>query len=284
MQCASIVATAVLYMNISVSTSWLSLVYGLGFSHYALALLYSTRAARPVLTQPHSLAALGVVIAAGTYLYLNVFPLYIYFGVHHVFNEVYMRRRLIPGELNTVALRISAVVLHVIAYFLLLRAQAIAASGYLPLVLAGLVAAVGVYVSTLVRGRRALSISRWIDLTAFEVIVLALVPVAFVYPFTLEQVVCYHFIFWILYPLRRLTGSGLGRALGVYLILTMASIGVFLLISPLGPLTLRVPVRSFVDQFILWSYVHITLSFALSAAHPDWITRWFRPRAAPATT
>jgi len=282
MQCASIVATAVLYMNISVSTSWLSLVYGLGFSHYALALLYSTRAARPVLTQPHSLAALGVVIAAGTYLYLNLFPLYIYFGVHHVFNEVYMRRRLIPGELNTVALRTSAVVLHVIAYFLLLRAQAIAASGYLPVVLAGLVAAAGVYVSTLVRGRRALSISQWIDLTAFEVIVLALVPLAFVYPFTLEQVVCYHFIFWILYPLRRLTGSG--PALGVYMILTVASIAVFLLISPLGPLTLRVPVRSFVDQFILWSYVHITLSFALSAAHPDWITRWFRPRAAPATT
>lgn len=34
------------------------------------------------------------------------------------------------------------------------------------------------------------------------------------------------------------------------------------------------------EQFTLWSFIHITVAFALSNANPWWIVRWFRPRAA----
>ena len=36
------------------------------------------------------------------------------------------------------------------------------------------------------------------------------------------------------------------------------------------------------QQFILWSHIHITSSFFLSAAHPAWITRWFTAALAAA--
>jgi hypothetical protein len=40
----------------------------------------------------------------------------------------------------------------------------------------------------------------------------------------------------------------------------------------------NVPFSLFSKQFTLWSYIHITLSLALSNAHPKWIVDLFRPR------
>ncbi|MGH7197784.1 MAG: hypothetical protein ACREH5_03485, partial [Candidatus Omnitrophota bacterium] len=34
----------------------------------------------------------------------------------------------------------------------------------------------------------------------------------------------------------------------------------------------------FTKLFMMLSYLHITLSFALSDAQPAWVTRWFKPQ------
>ena len=61
-----------------------------------------------------------------------------------------------------------------------------------------------------------------------------------------------------------------------YALLSVGTLGLFapLTISQLG--SNLVPLSAVYSQFYFWSYVHITASFALSAAHPDWIVQLFR--------
>ena len=43
----------------------------------------------------------------------------------------------------------------------------------------------------------------------------------------------------------------------------------------------RVGIVTFSQQFLFWSYAHITVSFALSNAHPAWLIRLFRRPSEP---
>lgn len=277
-QLTSIVVTACLYAAFPISTSWYSLIFSLGFSHYLLSIFYSRRQIGTLISQPHSIVAGLLVIAAGATLYWQHFPLYAYFGLHHAFNEVYLRRRMLPADADSVTWRTSAVVLHMAVFILIVRAQVSGDKTLTTIMLIAIVISALIYFQQAWRIRRQLTRQQWLDATAFELIVIALVPVAFYYRFTLEQLVCYHLIFWILYPSVQFIGRRQNTTLMIYLALTIVTVAGFLLISPLGPRQYQVPVRLFYEQFVLWSFIHITLSFALSAAHPDWITRWFRPR------
>jgi len=279
-QLSSMAVTAWLFTAFPISTSWYALIFSLAFSHYLLSIVYSRRQIVQIAAQPHSIIAGLLVIAAGASLYLQHFPLYAYFGLHHAFNEVYIRRRLLPTGADTTAWRTSAVVLHLAVFVLVVRAQVAGDKALVTLMLIAIVVSALVYFRQVWRMRRLLTLQQFMDSTLFEIVVIALVPVAFFYRFTLEQLVCYHLIFWILYPTAQFVARRQTTTLLVYLVLTVVTIAGFLLVSPLGPSYYQVPVQTFYKQFILWSFIHITLSFALSAAHPDWITRWFRPRAA----
>lgn len=61
-----------------------------------------------------------------------------------------------------------------------------------------------------------------------------------------------------------------------YALLSVAALGLFgaLTLSQLG--SKLIPLSVLYSQFYFWSYVHITASFALSSAHPEWIVRLFR--------
>lgn len=76
-------------------------------------------------------------------------------------------------------------------------------------------------------------------------------------------------------PIDRIRQRGTA-AFGEYAGLSVAAIGAFLLLSPLGPAPMRIGAASFTELFLLLSYLHITLSFALSDAHPRWAIRFFR--------
>jgi hypothetical protein len=62
--------------------------------------------------------------------------------------------------------------------------------------------------------------------------------------------------------------------------LTVVCLAGFFLLSPIGLFPTRTGNSVFAQQFILWTYVHITASFFLSNAHPEWIVNLFRPKAA----
>lgn len=265
------------------STIWFSIVFSIAFSHYLLALWYGRRRVVTVIRQPVSLAALGLALALGYGLYHGGFPLAAYFALHHAFNEVYLRNARLPAGIAqaTGILRGAAITLHFTAVLLLIRSPQWLA--YEPLLWGLLLASAALWLRELARYWPRLNATQRLDQVMLELILLALLPIAYFHPLTLVQVVCYHVIFWAFYPLIGFAGQRRVRPLLSYLALTGVTIGAFLAISPVGVYGWKVSPTLFYSQFILWSWLHITLAFATSSAHPRWITRWFAPRApAPA--
>ena len=243
-----------------------------------MALWYGRHRFVVISKQPESLAVFGLLLAVAYGLYQYGFPLYAYFALHHAFNEAYLRNQRLPYELgrSTVTLRSAAIVLHFIAVLLLISNPVRVHYEPVLWVLLGMVAIV--WVRALSQHWPKLNISQRIDQVMLEVILLVLLPIAHYYPLTLFQVVCYHVVFWSFYPLLMLVGRQQLKPLLVYLTLTVVTIGGFLAISPVGISGWKVPVSLFYSQFIIWSWLHITLAFATSSAFPHWITRWFAPR------
>ena len=257
---------------------WVAAVFSLGFGHYLLSIVYARGKVRAFLVSP--LAALplllAVLIALG--LYASKFSLLVYFGLHHIFNEVYLVGRNTPEPASPAQsrFRASALMLHLFIYCTLLRRldpfNDIAAQYWF----AGCILAYCAFFFSLYQVRAGMSRARLVDNSALEIA--AILLLIFVPPdkVSLITVVCYHFILWIFLPLPQLSRAG-DSAVGKYLLATAILTGIALLLSPLGPMEYPIRQSSFRDQFYLWSYIHITSSFVLSRNHPVWITRWAQP-------
>jgi hypothetical protein len=127
----------------------------------------------------------------------------------------------------------------------------------------------------LYRIRRFLNRRTLIENCGGEIAGLFIAVVSLTVTFSYLHVVLYHVISWTFYPIPKLWAQG-ARQLAIYVGLTTLSIAGFLLVSPLGLFTTRYAVMIFQKQFIMWTYMHITASFVLSNAHPDWIVDLFR--------
>nr|CAA9213311.1 putative membrane protein [uncultured Armatimonadetes bacterium] len=266
-------------------TPWLEIAFSLGFGHYLLSLLYAKKQIARVVREPQTLAACAVLVAGAGALYVNGFSLVIYFGVHHVFNEVYLLGRAVRLDDGADArrLRLWSILLNFFIYFGLLRHHA--ELGFVPretlvnVLLAGLAVGYPAFFFYLLRLRRSLTTAQLVDLCTFEVLGFLLLVVSCFVNIWFVQIVFYHFVFWALFPLPRMAAQGRGPAL-TYVALNVAATAFFLLLSPLALLPVHLSAGQWDAQFRFWSYLHITLSFALSTAHPAWITRWFQSRPA----
>jgi len=258
--------------------------YSLGFAHYFLALRYSTRQMGQALkTVPQALLLLGLALFTVA-LYADDFPLVAYFGLHHALNEAYLRRA--PAALAPASHRrfhAAAVALQAVAYVTVLRS----ARGFswvdAKWLVAALGLALGLFLRELSRLQPRVPARQGLDLCASEVAALLLVVVSLFVRVTFLQAVLYHFVLWALLPLeamRQRARLGLGEYVG----LSAGLVGMFVLLSPLGPAPTRINAIAFSQQFLFWSYVHITLSFALSDAHPAWMIRLFRGSAPQAVS
>ncbi len=254
---------------------WFSVVFSLAFCHYLLALWYGRRHIVALAVQPAALLVLAEVLTLAYALYQGGFPLAAYFAVHHAFNEVYLRHARLPNEL-VAPMRLqlfSSITLHICVVLILIRLPHL--EFLFPVLWVLLIGSVGVWLSSLNRYWSRLDNSQRVDQVMLELIVLGLLPISWYYQLTLVQIICYHVIFWTLYPLLRMVGQRqVGPTIG-YLVLTGIVVAGFLAISPIGVYELKVRPDLFYSQFILWSWIHITLAFATSTAHPRWITRWF---------
>lgn len=253
-------------------------IFSLGFAHYFLSLVYAQGPLARVVSQPTTLLASVGLVIAGAALYLNQFSLLIYFAIHHVFNEVYLLGRVGPlqDQRATQALRIISVLLHFCLYCALLRHHA--ELEFLPrgLLFATLALSYLAFFIVLRRLKKELKLRALIDVGAFEVLGLLLLAASFFVRINFLHIVLYHFVFWSLFPLAKLAQQGRHKVRN-YLVLNAAATIIFLLISPLGLLRSHWLSAHWEEQFRFWSYLHITLSFAVSSAHPGWITRWFQP-------
>ena len=277
----SISSVALIAMQLPDETTFKSVVFSVGFGHYFMALLYSKRQISQVLGQTYSYLPLAAVLIAGTALYQYEYPLVIYFAVHHAFNEVYVLDHPIAGKNSSElkGFRASGIFLHLFVYFLILRDRPDLQFLDTRFLLIGLAVSSLSFIYFLNSIRGSMKISEMIDHCSFELIGLFLATVSFFIEITFMQIIFYHFMFWILYPMPRVLKRGRSELLR-YFILTLVITVPFIMVSPLGIYSYDLYTSPFFAHFMMWSYLHITISFALSEAHPSWITYWFKPRRA----
>jgi hypothetical protein len=274
-----------------------NIVYSLALAHYALAVIYSRRQIGEAFTRPYGLVPLLSIVLLGAGMYLGQFSLLLLFGFHHAFNEAFITRVTLPTDNSDVkSLRGSAVLVHFLLYLFILRGQAGlaygssnpfytfvagygAASRYTAFfVLVGALAvSYGVFFYYLYRVRRLLTIRTLIENCGLEILGLAVAAASLTLFFSYLYFVLYHVVFWSLFPLPKIASAGKAQV-GWYVGLSAGFMALFVALSPLGPVfSSRYAANFFQKQFILWTYIHITSSFLLSNAHPEWIVNLFRP-------
>lgn len=258
----------------------MAILWSTAFVHYLLALFYSRKRLFNIeYGKPLYMAIITMV--GGWFLYVNEFSLLIYFGIHHVFNEVYLTNRVIPSV--DVKLRkgflASAMLLNASIYASVLRNYPEISWINHGLLFGILAVSVVVFFYFFLQLRADAKSRELSGLAVFECMGLILVAVSFFVDIRLNYIVLYHFIFWFFYPMdmfRQRGGAGLGR----YVAASVGLLVLFVVISPISPISdldRELSEYYFTQQFIFWSYLHITLSFIVSDAHPLWIRRAFNP-------
>lgn len=274
----SIICVIAIKVSVPNQTTWMSLVFSLGFGHYLLSIVYAKNQLVQSFRQLQSSVMMGLLLIAGGLLYYIDFSLVIFFGIHHVFNEVYLvNRSLVQSETRSFTFyRISSIVLNFFIYFVILRDTPGLDFINPDLLLGGLIISYGVFAYSLFGIRKYLKGGKLIDSFAFELTGMIFVVLSYFIYIGFVDIVFYHFVFWVFYPIQKFSSFG-KLPLARYLFLTVACTVIFLILSPIGFFNYQDSGSIFYKQFFLWSYIHITSSFALSSAHPVWITRLFKP-------
>jgi len=273
---SAIIITALLAWLLPGETEWKSVVASLGFGHFALSLFYARRQASQLLTSRRFAIPLVLTTLLGIGLYFRQFPLVFVFAVHHVCNEVYLMGRTLPriqGR-GLEVFRWTTMLLHAFAYLTILRNYGAVAELNSTWLLAGYVGSLCLFLVALLRIRKSFDRISLIENSALEVGSVLLVGLSYLVQIGFLEVVCYHFVFWCFLPLPKLGERGNGPVVS-YLLMTAGATGLFLLLSPLGFRNYEIGGSLYFNQFLLWSYIHVVSSFALSRSHPQWISRWF---------
>lgn len=257
--------------------AWISIVYSISFGHYIVGLAYSGKQIKRVTEDPGKFLPFIVILAAGACLYLLGLPLQYYFGVHHALNEAYAVNRVTRVDAREVRwLRAAGLFLHLFLFFSLIRDSHAVAWISRDVLFGGLAVSYLAYFRLLRRSRSLFSKEELINNSAFEIVGLLIFWASFHVRISVYHIALYHYLFWMFYPALGLRREGL-RPLLAYAGLTLLVTGPFILWSPMGILADHFSMRAYHLHFLLQSYFHISISFALSSANPLWIRRVFEP-------
>lgn len=187
-----------------------NLVFTFGFVHYVMALLYSRARISQLLAAPREAFGLLSLVFLAVAMYVGQASLFILFGIHLVFNEVYLLHRAVGESVYERAklLRFAAVGLNFLVYLTILRDNPsirFVDHGWL---FAALVGCYILFFAGLIKMRRQLVGSAVIELALFEVLSLPVIAVSFVMKIDMLCVVMYHYVFWALYPMRKMIREG----------------------------------------------------------------------------
>lgn len=257
-----------------------------GLAHYCLSLHYARGQVGQLLRRPATwLPAAAVTLFCASFIAIGAIrgsmsdALLVYFGIHHVFNEVHMSS-LANGWKDRdqdSRLRTCATAFHAFLYTaVIINDRSWLASMTGP-VLAGLLVSAAVYAYALLRAPGTVRTpAELLRANAFEICALgfALAVCTLKLHVRWTDVVLFHFVYWLMYPTLKLRAAG-SAATRRYLVENITLVlGFGVLLAFLDRSISR-------DLFNIGSFFHIATSFALSRAQPAWITRWFWPQPAP---
>jgi hypothetical protein len=132
------------------------------------------------------------------------------------------------------------------------------------------------YLAAFAAVKHALDRRSRIELLLPELAGLLLVALSLITPIRFLDIVCYHFVFWWFYPASKLSQRSRG-AVVQYAAWMVVLVGATFMLSPAVLPDYPFRNSTYLKQFLLWSHIHITSSYFLSSANPDWIRRWFAP-------
>ncbi|HTL47613.1 MAG TPA: hypothetical protein VL688_06065 [Verrucomicrobiae bacterium] len=252
-----------------------------GFAHYALALWYSQKQMGHVLSRQVSTIAAAFLAAAGAAVtYYNCPSIALYFGVHHALSDSYLFPRE-PRPANMKPLLASRFVFNLAGYAILLHQDPSFRWLPLPAMIAALLVSFAASLVCLWKLRPAMAPGEFRDQLLFDIVGLAvpLILLSQLHVFQGRRVfrplVLYHFVFWNFIPAMKMAKTKHAKALTRYAAETAAVTLLFFL------MTLKISKSLQDSQIILWGYIHITASFALSSLNPSWIRKWFSLPAPP---
>jgi len=252
-----------------------------GLAHCLLAYIYGRkRIAESFSSLRTAIPSLSVICLSVALFYSN-FSVYVIFGIHHIFNEVYTAQY--PSSPQAASkLRLFRLFATTFAYFFAIRRTFGILLDVTNVLAFGLLLSAISYVVALLLVRPRISTADAFRFLIFESI--GLVPVAFslFVPVQATYFVLYHFIFWNFFPLRSMLTHSRSRAI-IFFAGHLIATFVFWAVSPLG----LAPVcdwPTWVSVFTLNSFLHILTSLAWSDAHPLWIRRIFKSSPAQSLT
>ena len=279
---AALAATAGIVLVLPESRHGNSQVYNLilftvGMSHYMLSFHYARRRIRELASLGSARVPLLVVAAVGVGFALAGHAagdlghgLLFYFGIHHALNEYYMTAYASPKSAPAPGLCTASAVFHLAFYFLIVINDRAFLAVYRDAVALCALISAAVYLLVLLRGGVARSSlpSAWTLL--FEGVVAGLGVSAYLQlvHFRFVDVVLFHFLYWLAYPVLKLSAAG-AKAIHHFILENVALATGFALLALLAPRALPS------GLFDFGSFVHISAAFALSAANPAWIRARF---------
>jgi hypothetical protein len=276
------------------NTAYTSVILSLGLAHYAASFLYAGKPLSKLGSTTFAWLALVALFVVNMALYFapgnQETILLVYFGIHHVFNEVYITHRAMGGAFPRLwRLRVAAILLNAALYAAILSHERFIAALVPIEALVGALIVLGVgYAFELRRAWPTLGRGRAADLVSVEVIGLIVAATVLTFDINIRflDVVFYHFVFWAIYPVAKLAKVAGWQGVRRYGLLNAALMALAFAASPFGIVHYALGPSLFLQAFFFFSFLHISASFAVSDQHPAWIIRLFRPQssalAAPA--
>jgi hypothetical protein len=272
--------TAFLYNMMPSEDAFKALLASLAMAHFSLSYVYAKRQFTQLFMAPVPLIPIAVVVGLAAGLFAYGFSLVFYFWIHHIFNETYLMGRNSPtGDRTEERLfRASTLVVHSFAYFAVLNHTNVLKDIDPAYFYWGFAFSYILFLYSLYKVKSTIPRASFIDNCAFELFLPLLVVFSLYREISFYSVICYHVVFWCFIPLPNLLKAGADKARN-YIVLNIGLTVLFIALSPIGFVNYPLKGSFFFSQFILWSFLHISTSFALSRSQPAWITRWFAGRS-----
>lgn len=283
-QFASLVIVIASNFVVPKATNFMIVVMCATFVHYLLVFAYSKEQLLWTLRQRRSTAGLSVLtILALLCSRGNLNLLAAIFGIHVVFNEVYLLHRvnLRPLWHHLGLFRTSSCVFAILLYAIALR-QVFSVFQFplMPLCVAAAIAGL-IFAFALFKARAVISAKSFIDLCSLNIIAAILVAISMFTKVDVFDVVLFHVAFLTIYQLLRLWKSP-KSTIGYLFLNVLGFMGVMHL-SPLSNFPNHFLFGQMVDQFKFWSFIYVFSSLSISTAHPDWVIRLLQPNPALAS-
>lgn len=260
-------------------TVFKSIAWSITIAHYIVAVPYSMPKIRSLSADRSRWPFLAFLAVAFVVLWQTQFDMVVYFGVHHVLNEVYMMDRVTraKNDRRVRSLRHAGLLLHATLYAALVNHSPPFALLGQPALLGLMAGGYGVFFLALWRARGVLSAQERFDHLALELAAVPIVMLALDYDVSVLHMSTYHVLFWMFFPAFSIQTRKAGEGMGRYLAIMGATCGALLAVSPASPLP-HFSMKDFKDLFYLGAYFHITLTFALSDANPAIVKDLFRAK------